>query len=227
MRILLIENQFDTDCSWKSEFNRNGHDIDIFDNFSCGERALAVIPYCAVILNITPLEPDVSRVLLRWRRKGFTAPVLVISHEGQPSGRGRVINAGADDCMEAPPDPMEMMARIGTIIRRQHAENSTVLRHGALTLDMDSREVRNGQQIIVLTSREIALLEILLINKTRVISKEFLESKMCAWHRNTSSNVVEVHISNLRRKIGKQLIRTIYRQGYTLRDQALAEHNTE
>lgn len=216
MRILLIENHLVSDDFWRLELKRYGHDIDRFDNFPSGERALAVIPYCAVIINIKPLGPLVSKILSRWRRDGIMIPVLVLANERRPANRSAVINAGADDCMETPADPMEMMARISAIVRRRHAGMSSVLKHREVTFDMISREVRREEQLVALTGREVTLLEIFLMNSRRVITKDFLERKMCTWHRNTASNVVEVHISNLRRKLGKSFIHTLYGQGYIL-----------
>ncbi|EBD0851655.1 response regulator transcription factor [Salmonella enterica] len=214
MRILFIRTTEFPERNWQQTFNLAGHNVDSFTDLPRGERALGLIPYCAVIIEMSPQDTGVIQMLSRWRSKGVKTPVMILSHERLTARRVAVLHAGADDCMEAPPDPEELMARIRAIVRRGHSITSSRLYCGNIVFDTATREVRVGKKNVGLTARETTLLEIFMMNERRTLSKTFLVEKMYSWQNDISSNVVEVFVSGLRKKLGKQVIRTVSGLGY-------------
>lgn len=216
MRILFIKTTVFSESNWQPTFRRAGHNVDLFTDLLSGDRALSAIPYCAVMIEMPPQDTRVIQMVSRWRSKGVKTPVMILSYERLAARRVAAINAGADDCVEAPSDPEELMARMRAIVRRTHAITSSRLHCGNIIFDTTTREIFVGEKPVRLTARETALLEIFMMNGRRVLSRDYLIEKMYSWQSNIGSNVVEVFISGLRKKLGRQIIRTISGQGYIL-----------
>lgn len=216
MRILFIKATALSESNWQQVFHRAGHNVDAFTDLPSGDRALAVIPYCAVMMEMPPQDTRVIQMLSRWRRKGVKTPVMILSHERLAIRRVTAINAGADDCMEVPPDPEELMARMRALVRRGYAVTSSRLQCGDIVFDTVTREIFVGEKPVRLTARETALLEIFMMNGRRTLSKNYLVEKLYSWQKGIGSNVVEVFVSSLRKKLGRQVIRTLSGQGYML-----------
>lgn len=225
VRILFIEEGKYPDADLLQELYKRGHCIDHFYNLLIGDRALAMTSYCAIIADMPPGDICTIRMVAYWRRKGIDIPIMILAHEGIADRRTAVINAGADDCMEAKPNPMELIARIGSIVRRSHSITSAQLQCGGVIFDTLTREVFVEKKLVRLTAKEIALLEIFMMNSKRLLSKKYLEEKICSWQRSVCSNVVEVYVSSLRKKIGRDAIQTIHGQGYVLTDCANIDVN--
>ncbi|EAQ9126137.1 DNA-binding response regulator, partial [Salmonella enterica] len=216
MRLLFINDTSSSENMLLKELYKAGLKVDHFHDLLSGDRALALTPYCAVIIEMLPKDNNVIRMLSRWRRKGVKTPIMILAYERLAGRRVAVINSGADDCMEAPPDPEELISRINAIVRRRLDITSSQLHCGDIIFDTISRKIFLGEKQVRLTAREVALLEIFMMNSQRVLSKNFLIEKMYSWKEGTNSNVIEVFVSGLRRKLGKQFIRTISGQGYIL-----------
>ncbi|HFW1342227.1 TPA: winged helix-turn-helix domain-containing protein [Salmonella enterica subsp. enterica serovar Virchow] len=216
MRILFIKTTAFSERHWQLAFQRAGHNIDAFTDLLSAGCALAAIPYCAVMIEMPPQDTRVIKMVSRWRKKGVTTPVMVLSRERIAARRVAVINAGADDCMEAPADPEELEARMRAIVRRANAITSSRLQCGDIVFDTTTREIFVGAKQVRLTARETTLLEIFMMNGRRTLSKAYLVEKMYSWQKGIGSNVVEVFVSGLRKKLGRQVIRTVFGQGYML-----------
>ncbi|EBW2193850.1 two-component system response regulator [Salmonella enterica subsp. enterica serovar Infantis] len=216
MRLLFIKTTVFSESHLLSAFSRVGYNIDAFTDLLSGDSALVVIPYCAVMIEMPPQDTRVIQMVSRWRKKGIRTPVMVLSHERLSTRRAAVINAGADDCMEAPPAPEELVARIRAIVRRTHGITSSRLQCGNIVFDTTTREIYVGEKTVKLTARETALLEIFMLNGRRTLSKNYLVEKMYSWQKGIGSNVVEVFVSSLRKKLGRQVIQTVSGQGYML-----------
>lgn len=216
MRILFIKTTTCSESHWQPAFRRAGHNIDAFTDLLSADSALAVIPYCAVMIEMPPQDMRVIRMVSRWRRKGVTTPVMVLCRERQAARRVAAINAGADDCVEMPADAEELVARMRAIVRRTHAITSSRLQCGDIVFNTATREIFVGEKQVRLTARETTLLEIFMMHGRRTLSKSYLVEKMYSWEKGTGSNVVEVFVSGLRKKLGRQIIRTVSGQGYML-----------
>ncbi|EDV9204332.1 response regulator transcription factor [Salmonella enterica subsp. enterica serovar Monophasic] len=192
MRMLHIKSTILSDRKYRKAFHRAGYSFDHFTDLCSGDRALTLIPYCAAIIEMSPQDTGVIPMLSRWRNKGIKTPIMILSHDRLAARRAAVINAGADDCMETPPDPEELVARTRAIVRRGHAITSSRLYCGNIVFDTISREVFVNERLVRLTARETTLLEIFMMNGKRTLSKNHLIEKLYSWQKKTCSNVVEV-----------------------------------
>ncbi|ECF3886405.1 response regulator transcription factor [Salmonella enterica subsp. enterica serovar Ank] len=213
MRIMLIS---DIKASHYlcSQLERFSHEVDLFVEPVDGEMSLHTVPYCIVILAM-PFKRNIC-ILERLRKCKVWTPIILLNESIGSNEKALALNFGADDCMSYPFDIEELVARLYAIVRRSCGEASPYIYNGDIRFDTISREVFFQGEKIELTSRETALLEIFLLNKKRLLSKSHLQDKIFSWKREVNSNVVEVHISALRKKLGYGLIHTVHGQGYRL-----------
>ncbi|AMQ93167.1 hypothetical protein BBH51_06000 [Aggregatibacter actinomycetemcomitans] len=126
------------------------------------------------------------------------------------------LQRGADDYLCKPFALAEVVARLQALIRRRYGHANPIIQHSRVKFDPNRRKVFLCDQEIALTTREYKLLELFMLNKERVLSRDFIEDKLYNWDNEVSSNALEVHIYNLRQKLGKQFIRTVHGVGYAL-----------
>lgn len=213
MRIMLISDI--KVCHYLcSELERFSHEVDLFKDPVAGEISLHTVSYCIIILAM-PFKRNIC-ILERLRKCRVWTPIILLNESISSNEKALALNFGADDCMSYPFDIEELVARLHAIVRRSCGEASPYIYHGDIRFDTISREVYLQDGKVELTSRETALLEIFLLNKKRLLSKSYLQDKIFSWKREVNSNAVEVHISNLRKKLGYGLIHTVHGQGYRL-----------
>ncbi|EDV1002855.1 two-component system response regulator QseB [Salmonella enterica subsp. enterica] len=217
MRILFILDRnnfvYSKICA---EIARDVHSIDKVIGIEEGQFAISTVSYCASVLTHTVMVGDRAKILTLWRKQGIGIPLLILTQGDSSKLRSDLLNAGADDCMEIPADSEELLARIYSIIRRSHTKRISQLCHGDLVLNTATRKVTHKGEVVRMTARETILLEVFMINASRVLTKTFLEEKICSWERDFCSNALEVHISNIRRKLGRNIIHTMHGVGYQL-----------
>ncbi len=221
MRLLIVEDDADLGRILKKHFEANGYAVETFRR---GEEAVGCLTencaFDAAVLDV--MLPGISGldVLRSARKAGCRIPVLLLTARGAVRDRVEGLDAGADDYMAKPFSNEELDARVRALIRRGPSARDNVLTAADLVLDSATREVRRGGKPIELSSREFSLLEYLMHNKGIVLTREQLE--MHIWNANTrsASNVVDVYIRYLRRKIDDdyevKLIHTIRGAGYRL-----------
>ena len=112
----------------------------------------------------------------------------------------------------------EVAARLNALIRRSGGQSSSLITYRDISYNQNTKQVTKGGKLITLSPKETALLEQMLLNRNRVLSKEQLEQKLYSWDEEVSSNAVEVHVHHLRKKLGKNIIKTINKLGYMLED---------
>jgi DNA-binding response OmpR family regulator len=194
-----------------------------------GDEALDKLfenPVDLILLDIMLPRRDGLSVLREIRRAGITTPVLMLTAKGELDDKIRGLDLGADDYLPKPFSLDELLARVRALLRRAGGQADSVLRAADLQLDTVSREVSKGGRPIQLTPREFAILEFLLYNKNRAVSRFSLAEHV--WGDDfdpfSMSNFMDVHIKNLRKKIGDSgpgaLIRTIRGVGYIIKDEA-------
>jgi DNA-binding response OmpR family regulator len=142
--------------------------------------------------------------------------VLVLTARDTVADRVTGLDAGADDYLVKPFDLDELGARLRAIARRHGGRATPEVRHGPLVFDPAGRTVTLDGHPVELTTRELAVLEALLINLGRVMSRERLEEALYGWDEGVESNAIEVHVHHLRRKLGKDVIRTVRGVGYLI-----------
>ena len=224
MRILLIEDDALIGDGLKVGLEKLGFSVDWFTDGAEGEEALFQAPYAAVILDLGLPKKDGLAILQDWRHKNRKEPVLILTARGDVDQRIAGLNSGADDYLGKPFAEEELLLRVEALLRRACISRSggqaaPVIRHGKIEFDPQTRKVRLDGKETVLAPKELALLELLLLNKNRVLSKETIENKIYSWDEEVSSNAVEVHIHHLRKKLGRDIVKTVNKIGYILGDE--------
>ncbi|WP_397532801.1 response regulator transcription factor [Roseateles sp.] len=215
MRLLLIEDDPILGEGLRDFLRSDGHLVDWVSRLA-DARALVDEPYDAMLVDWQ--LPDGSG--LDWirglRQRGSVTPVLMLTARDQLGDRVRGLDSGADDYLVKPFEPEELSARLRAVCRRSGGGASTVRQIGELQLDLLAKTVSRAGHRVDLTAREWRLLEALLQRAGRVVSKPDLEALVMGFEGDVSSNVLEVHVSNLRRKLGASLIETVRGLGYRL-----------
>jgi two-component system response regulator QseB len=216
VRVLIIEDDSLLGDGLTSGLTALGFAVDWFRETRSGARALENAPYDAIILDLGLPGEDGMEFLARVRAGGSTTPVLVLTARDSVSSRIAGLDAGADDYLVKPVALQELAARLRAITRRARGRPEPTWRHGGLEYNPASKVVLWNGESVVLTSRELALLELLLANPDRVMSKTQILEKMYGWGDELESNAIEVFVYNLRRKIAPEIVRTVRGVGYAL-----------
>lgn len=202
----------------KVGLSKLGFTVDWFDDGTDGKEALLQTPYDAVVLDLGLPGIDGLSILRAWRDAGLDTPVLILTARGDVDERIKGLNSGADDYLGKPFALKEVQARLNALIRRRCGVAKPLIRFRDITFNPETKGVLLNGEKVILSPRETALLELLLLNKNKVLSKETIENKLYSWDEDVASNAVEVHIHHLRKKLGKDIVKTINKIGYTLED---------
>ncbi|MGX2950385.1 response regulator [Ursidibacter sp. B-7004-1] len=216
MRILLIEDDSLIGEGLKIGLTKSGFSIDWFTDGKTGLNALDSAPYDAVVLDLTLPKMDGLDVLQQWRKANQDVPVLILTARDTLDERITGLQRGADDYLCKPFALAEVVARLQALIRRRYGQTNPIIEHSLVKFDPNQRKVFLRDQEISLTTREYNLLALFMHNKERVLTRSAIEEKLYTWDDEVNSNALEVHIYNLRQKLGKQFIRTVHGVGYTL-----------
>ena len=223
MRILIAEDERDLNRLLKKRLKESGYSVDAcFD----GEQVFDYLPgaeYDALILDIMMPKMDGVTVLRRLRREGNAVPVLLLTAKDSIEDRVTGLDAGADDYLIKPFAFEELLARLRVLLRKPVTEKSSVLKVADLSLHVDTRRVFRGEKELRLSSKEYSLLHYMMQNAGIVLSRDKLEQHVWDYDFSGGSNVIDVYIRYLRRKIDegqeKKLIHTVRGHGYVLREE--------
>lgn len=216
MRILVVEDDPLIGDGLKMGLGQLGFVVDWFRQGREGLAALSAAPFDAVVLDLGLPGMDGMDILAAWRQAGQDVPVLVLTARDTLDERLQGLDAGADDYLVKPFALSEVAARLRALIRRRHGQAANRLSHGAVSFDPVARTAWLDDKPLELTARELALLELLLSSKGRVLSRELIEEKLYGWGQELESNAVEVYVHHLRKKLGAGFIRTQRGIGYAL-----------
>lgn len=216
MRILLVEDDVNLGDGLRAALRIEGYAVDWARDGEEADLALETEPYDVVVLDIGLPKLTGMEVLDNLRRRGSDVPVLILTARDTPEDRVKGLDRGADDYMIKPFDTEELCARIRSILRRAHGRAIPKISHGNLEMDVAGRAVKLDGQPVDLSGKEFAVLHQLMENQGRVLSKGRLEEGMYDWESELESNAVEVYVHHLRKKLGKDLIRTIRGVGYVI-----------
>ncbi len=223
MRILLAEDERDLNSIIAQKLTADGYSVDCCYD---GEEAMEILSYTeydAIILDIMMPKADGFTVLRKLRDGGKTTPVLFLTARDAVSDRVRGLDSGANDYLVKPFSFEELTARLRVMTRTSFGAASSVLRVGDLTMDCAAHVVQRGGRTITLSAKEYALLEYLMHNKGVVLSREKIENHIWNFDYEGGTNVVDVYISYLRKKIdggeAQKLIHTVRGRGYVLREE--------
>lgn len=217
MRLLLIEDDELIGKSIREGLRREGYSVDWVRDGWAGERSLSQEPYDLLVLDLRIPRKDGLTLLTDIRRAGNAIPVLVVTARDAIDDRVKGLDCGADDYLVKPFSTAELSARVRALLRRGAGRTETILRAGEVELDPLTHEVRFRGREVALSQREFALLEQLMRRPGAVVSKSRLEQSMYGWGEEVDSNTVEVHVSNLRKKLDSTAITTVRGVGYRIR----------
>ncbi len=217
MRILLVEDAEGLGEVIQDQITDEGHAIDWVQTISHAETSINTTHYDLILLDL--MLPDGSGIdlLKKIRKSGKTTPVIILTARDQISDRIKGLNAGADDYLVKPFDLSELSARIAAVSRRYAGNPNPILQIGALEVDLTKHLISRAGVSINLTAREWALFEALIQRPGTLLSKAQLEDRLYAFGKEIESNTIEVYISRLRKKLGRDQLETVRGLGYRLR----------
>lgn len=193
-----------------------GFGVDWAQTCDQGRLAMATGNYEALILDLGLPDESGLGLLREIRASENSIPVLILTARDTLQDKLAGFNRGADDYLVKPFELDELIARLRALIRRLHGRAGSKIRYGAIELDPESRAVSVDKVLIDLPQREFTLLEDLLENQGRVLSRGQLERSLYGWNAEVESNAIEVHVHHLRKKLGADLIKTVRGVGYMI-----------
>lgn len=220
MRVLLVEDEIRMSKLVSRALARAGFVVDAFGTCAHGSEALSLIPYDAAILDLGLPDGDGATLITAARSNGRGIPILVLTAKDAVEDRVSGLDAGADDYLIKPFAMSELIARTKALLRRPGNALGTLLCVGNVAFDSIERNVRVGDAAIVLSRREIAILEHLMRRLGRVVAKTLLEDKLYGIDDDLDSNTIPVHVHHLRRRLAEAgasvQIHTVRGLGYLL-----------
>lgn len=216
MRILLAEDDPLLGDGLRAGLRQLGFLVDWVRDGDAAEHELRTQSYAAAVLDLGLPRKDGLDVLAAIRQARIAIPVLVLTARDAVPDRIRGLDTGADDYVVKPVDLNELAARLRALVRRAHGQPQERLTTQDIVLDPSARSVQQAGKPVTLSTREFDLLHAFMLNTGHVLSREQLEQYLYSWGQEVESNAVEVHIHNLRRKLGNALIQTVRGVGYIL-----------
>jgi two-component system OmpR family response regulator len=216
MRILLIENDATAATEMMTFLTGKGYTVAHAENMQTAKDLLPTTNWGAVLMDWLMPDGEGIDLLPIIRKQADQASIIMITSKGQIADRIKGLDAGADDYMVKPCDPNELLARLRAIERRRSGAASAILECGTLRIDLGRNTVSANGVPANLTGKEWAILRVLASRPDRLHSKEVLTSAIYTFDDDIGSNTLEVFISHLRRKLGRDTIQTYRGQGYRL-----------
>jgi two-component system, OmpR family, response regulator len=213
MRVLIVEDEADLAEALQRAFREEGYACDVARDGREGLFDLESWDYDLVVLDL--MLPGIDgRTLLKRLRARKRTPVLVLTARGAISEKVGLLDEGADDFLAKPFELEELLARARALIRRGAQEPRPTIEIDGLRIDLVAREVARAGSTVALTPKEYALVEYLALHRGRVITRSTIYEHLYDEREDTLSNVVDVYISNIRRKLGHDFVRTRRGEGY-------------
>jgi len=216
MKILITEDDKLLQDGLLLALQQEGYAADCAVNLHQAENFINCTDYSLVILDLGLPDGDGMSLLNKWRKDGNDVPVLILTARDGVEERVRGLNLGADDYLTKPFALSELLARVRAIIRRHQGASNNLIWADNISLDLTSHEVTVDGRVIELTPKEFAILSRLMLRAGHRIHREILHQDLYNWEDDPSSNSLEVHVHNLRQKIGKDRIRTLRGFGYLM-----------
>ncbi|HIP23207.1 MAG TPA: response regulator transcription factor [Rhodobacteraceae bacterium] len=216
MRVLLIEDDTVLGTAVRDQIKAEGHSVDWVTRLDEAGEYISAATYDLVLLDLMLPDGRGLPFLREMRKRGDVTPVIILTALDQISDRIDGLNAGADDYMVKPFDLSELSARLAAVARRYTGNPNPLVVVGDLEVDLAARAVRRQGRLLPLTAREWVLFEGFVQHPGQILSKAQLEERLYAFDSEVESNTIEVHISRLRKKLGREKIETVRGMGYRL-----------
>jgi two-component system, OmpR family, response regulator len=215
MRVLIVEDEPDLLSSLAQALREEGYAVDTAPDGEEGLYKAENWDYDAVVLDVMLPKLDGWGVLQKLR-KSKKSPVLMLTARDQSRDRVRGLDTGADDYVIKPFDLPELLARLRALIRRSAGQTRNVIEIGAVAIDTAARHVSLGGNAVALTAREYGLVEFLALHRGEVVTRTTLYEHLFDEDDSTLSNLLDVHVSNIRKKLGSEFITTRRGHGYCI-----------
>jgi two-component system, OmpR family, response regulator QseB len=214
VRLLLAEDDPMIGEAVRTGLHQQGFAVDWVQDGAAAEHALEVGSYDLCLLDLGLPRRQGLQILAGLRRRGSTLPVVIVTARDAITDRVEGLDAGADDYLVKPFELKELAARIRAVLRRKGGRAASVIEHHGVQLDPATHEVRRDDRPVSLSAREFAVLHALMEHPGRILSRGQIEERLYGWDEEVGSNVVEVHIHSLRRKLGADFILNVRGVGY-------------
>lgn len=218
MKLLIVEDDALLLDGLVQALTSDGYAVDAATK---GAEACALLQssqYSLIILDLGLPDRDGGLLLRQWRKENIDLPVLILTARDALEDRVEGLDAGADDYLVKPFALAELKARVRALIRRYQGHSDNLLQQGDLSLNLSSQQVYLNGLSVEITPKEFALLTRLLMRIDQTVHRETLQQDLYSWQDDNGSNTLEVHIHNLRRKLGKDRIITVRGVGYRLEE---------
>ena len=217
MRVLIVEDEPDLQRVVWTCLQEEGYVVDTADDGEEGLYKATTWDYDAIILDVMLPKLDGWHLLARLRKVKST-PVLMLTARDTVQDRVRGLDTGADDYLIKPFELAELLARLRSLIRRSVGQPQPVIEVGDTKIDTVARTVTRAGVLVPLTAMEYSLVELLALQRGKLVTRTMIYDKLYDENDDTLSNLVDVHVSNIRRKLGHELITTRRGQGYMIHD---------
>ena len=214
MRVLLIEDDHVLGAAIRDHIASNGHGVDWMQRLDDARLALATVTYELVLLDLNLPDGRGLDLLRELRAARNPVPVIITTAQDQVAVRIEGLNSGADDYLIKPFDLSEMSARVAAVARRSAGNPLPLVTIGPIAVDLARKVVTLDGKPVVLTAREWAVLERLLSHRGAIVTKGDIEDSLYAFGAEVESNAVEVYVSRLRKKLGRDFVSTARGLGY-------------
>ncbi|WP_192456586.1 two-component system response regulator PmrA [Musicola keenii] len=216
MKLLIVEDDALLQEGLLQAMRNEGYICDCATTAKEADALINSAHYSLIVLDLGLPDGDGLTLLTRWRNNQHSQPVLILTARDTVDERVTGLNIGADDYMIKPFALSELLARIRALIRRHQGSSENLIQVDNITLDLNSQQVMLDRKPIILTPKEFAILSRLILKAGTQVHREVLHQDIYNWDDDPSSNSLEVHIHNLRQKIGKNRIKTLRGFGYLL-----------
>lgn len=228
MRVLLVNDDLTTGRGLTLILKATGAITDVAQSGDEGLELLRHYDYDIVLLDLMISEMDGPEVVRRIRSSRNHTPVMVLTGQSRSQERVRALSAGADDVVTKPFDKAELLARVQAVVRRSKGFSQPTLRIGPLELNLDSREVTVSGAPVHLTGKEYAILELLVLRKGMVLTKEAFLNHLYGGMDEPEMKIIDVFVCKLRKKLAEagagSLIGTVWGRGYMIREPHIDAH---
>lgn len=220
MKLLIVEDDLLLQEGLAMTFGQEGYALDIASTAAEASRFIQSAAYGLIILDLGLPDRDGAQLLRQWRQQGVASPILVLTARDAVEDRVSCLDYGADDYLVKPFALAELQARTRALIRRHQGYSDNLLQDKSLTLNLQTQQVVLNEQTLDVTPKEFAILMRLMMRQGQTVHRETLQQDIYSWQDDPGSNTLEVHIHNLRRKLGKDKIKTIRGIGYRLESES-------
>lgn len=217
MRVLLVEDATGLGEAIQEQISDDGHAVDWVQSIGFAKNSVRTTDYDLILLDL--MLPDGFGIdfLKALRQGGNATPVIILTARDQVSDRIAGLNAGADDYLVKPFDLSELTARVSAVARRYRGNPNPVVSIGELDVNLSEHKILCRGNTVELTSREWALLEAFIQHPGMLLSRAQLEERLYQFGAEIESNTIEVYVSRLRKKLGRELLVTVRGMGYRLK----------